>query len=81
MTDNTDSDSSIKYEILPWVYFDVLIDRRTKWGNPFKREEVITKYKEYILTKPELLKHIPLELKDKTLGCHDEPTSYLRDID
>ena len=42
--------------------FDLLIDRRTKWGNPFKiangvtREEVIAKYKEYILNKPELLK-------------------------
>ena len=51
----------------------------SKWANPFAigrngaREEVIAKYKEYILNKPELLRQIPLELKGKTLGCWCKP--------
>jgi hypothetical protein len=51
-----------------------------KWGNPFiigrdgTREEVIQKYREWImLTQPELFSQIPIELKDKRLGCWCEP--------
>ena len=65
-----------------------------KWGNPFEigrdgtREEVIAKYTEYILNKPDLLEQIPLELKDKTLGCfckplacHGDMLAYIADAD
>jgi hypothetical protein len=48
---------------------------QTKWGNPYAkylknygRNKVIKTYREYIINKPELLKLIPIELKNKTLG-------------
>jgi hypothetical protein len=65
--------------------FDVLIDRRTQWGNPFEigkdgtREEVIQKYEEWIKTKPELLAQLPL-LKDKILGCWCSPQACHGDV-
>jgi hypothetical protein len=57
-----------------------------KGGNPFEigrdgtREEVIAKYREYILNKPELLEQIPLELKGKTLGCFCKPKACHGDV-
>lgn len=65
--------------------FDVYIGRPSKWGNPFAvgkdgtREEVIHKYKEYILSKPELLKDLN-ELRDKVLGCWCKPKACHGDI-
>ena len=54
--------------------------KRSKWYNPYHRyikkwgrEKVVEKYREYIMNKPELLKLIPIELKDKTLGCWCKP--------
>lgn len=53
---------------------------KSKWHNPYtvektngkevpgSREKAIRQYKEYILNKPELLRLIPIELKDKVLG-------------
>ena len=44
------------------------------WANPFKigqdgtRDEVIEKYRQYILSKPELLAQLET-LRDKRLGC------------
>lgn len=64
---------------------DIYIGRNSKWGNPFiigkdgSREEVIEKYKNYILNKPELLKDLP-ELKDKVLGCFCKPKACHGDI-
>ena len=67
--------------------YDVLIDRRTKWGNPFvedrhgTREEVIEKYHKWI-TQGEgkrLLKDVH-ELKGKRLGCWCKPLSCHGDI-
>ncbi len=67
--------------------YDVLIDRRTKWGNPFvedrhgTREEVIKKYREWI-TQGEgkhLLKDLH-ELKGKRLGCWCKPFPCHGDI-
>lgn len=66
---------------------------QTKWGNPYAkylkkygRNKVIKLYKEYILNKPELLKLISLELKDKRLGrwckpeaCHGDFLAELAD--
>lgn len=54
--------------------YDVLIDRSTIWGNPFvigpdgTRDQVVEKYREYILSKPELLSRLG-ELQGKVLGC------------
>jgi hypothetical protein len=58
-----------------------------KWGNPFiigrdgTREEVIQKYREWImLTQPELFGQIPIELKDKRLGCWCKPLPCHGDV-
>jgi hypothetical protein len=74
--------------------YDVLIDRSTKWGNPYTnikhkqtlaefivktRKESIEKYKEYILSTPELLNCLP-ELKDKRLGCWCKPLECHGDV-
>lgn len=60
---------------------DVYIGRPSIWGNPFTHkegtlakykcdsvEEAIAKYKEWVLTQPEIMKMIPT-LKGLTLGC------------
>lgn len=65
--------------------YDVYIGRPSKWGNPFTmgkdgtREEVIEKYKEWILTQHELLSQL-IELKDKTLGCWCSPQACHGDV-
>ena len=66
--------------------YDVYIGRPSKWGNPFThikdrftaaefivetRKESIDKYKEWILTQPQLLKDL-YELKDKNSKESDE---------
>jgi hypothetical protein len=57
--------------------FDVRIDRKSKWGNPFvigrdgDRNAVIAKYHQWILTQPNLVAAIG-ELKDKRLGCWND---------
>lgn len=58
--------------------YDVYIGRPSKWGNPFvigkdgTRQEVVRKYREWILTQPQLLNDLH-ELKGKTLGCWCSP--------
>lgn len=60
--------------------YDVLIDRSTKWGNPFSMEYgteaerglVIALYKLWILRQPHLLAALP-ELRGKVLGCWCAP--------
>jgi hypothetical protein len=48
--------------------------RRSKWANPFKigldgtRAEVIAKYRDYLLSRPELMAALP-ELCGKDLAC------------
>lgn len=72
--------------------FDIYIGRGSKWGNPFthksgtkaqyivsSREEAIEKYREYILSKPELLKDLP-ELAGKRLGCFCKPKACHGDV-
>jgi hypothetical protein len=53
---------------------------QSKWGNPYAkylkrlgRDKVIKMYREYIMNEPELMKLIPLELRDKRLGCWCKP--------
>jgi hypothetical protein len=53
--------------------YDVYIGRGSIWGNPYvigklSRSEVIERYREWILGKPELLSRLE-ELRGKRLGC------------
>jgi hypothetical protein len=65
--------------------YDIYIGRPSLWQNPFKigidgtREEVIEKYREYILNKPELMERLN-ELKGKRLGCWCRPQKCHGDI-
>lgn len=69
------------------------IGRPSKWGNPFShkhrtkaqfkvetREEAVNKYREWILTQPQLLRDISKELKDKTLACWCKPLACHGDV-
>jgi hypothetical protein len=74
--------------------YDVYIGRPSKWGNPFTqikekntkaefivstRKKSIEKYREWILSQPELLNDL-YELDDKILGCWCFPKSCHGDI-
>lgn len=65
--------------------YDVYIGRPSKWGNPFaigwdgERDEVISKYREWIKTQPNLLKDIE-QLKGKRLGCFCKPKACHGDV-
>lgn len=65
--------------------YNVYVGRPSKWGNPFEigkdgtREEVIEKYREWILDNSDLLKDIH-ELKGKTLACWCAPKSCHGDV-
>lgn len=59
----------------------VVIDRTTKWGNPFllsnlradgNRVDVINQYRDWIQTQPALLAALP-ELRGKVLVCWCAP--------
>jgi hypothetical protein len=58
--------------------YDIYIGRPSKWGNPFfmgidgTRDEVIQQYREYILSKPELLADVH-HLRGKILACWCKP--------
>jgi len=64
----------------------VYIGRPSKFGNPFEigkdgdREEVIRKYKEWILNQPELVEDAKRELKGKDLVCWCAPLACHGDI-
>ena len=55
------------------------------WANPFAigkdgtREEVMSKYRAYLMAKPELLEKLP-ELKGKVLGCWCAPEACHGDL-
>ncbi len=65
--------------------YDVRIDRKTKWGNPFvlgkdgPREEVIRLYSDWIQDQKHLLDALS-ELKGKRLGCWCSPAACHGDI-
>jgi hypothetical protein len=65
--------------------YDVYIGRPSKWGNPFEigkdgtREEVIEKYREWIIKKPALMNALS-ELKGKVLGCWCSPKACHGDV-
>jgi hypothetical protein len=60
--------------------YTMLIDRTTKWGNPFPmgfdgvnaRRRCIQQHKEWILNQPHLMRALP-ELVGQTLGCWCKP--------
>lgn len=57
----------------------ILIDRTTKWGNPYRigsngtREEVVRKHRELIPQQPGFAAAIRRELAGKILVCHCKP--------
>lgn len=65
--------------------FDVYIGRPSIWGNPFvigidgTREEVIKKYRAWILQNPKLLAELHT-LKGKVLGCYCAPLPCHGDV-
>ena len=65
--------------------YDIYIGRPSKWGNPFKigrdgtREEVLEKYRKYLLSNKQLLRDV-FVLKGKTLGCWCKPKGCHGDI-
>ncbi len=65
--------------------YDVYIGRGSIWGNPFvigkdgSRDEVIEKYRSYILNKPELIAKLDT-LKGKVLGCWCKPQRCHGDV-
>ncbi len=74
--------------------YDVYIGRGSKWGCPYtiitnrptlaieivgSKEEALSKYKEYVLSSPELMTSLD-ELEGKTLGCFCKPEKCHGDI-
>lgn len=66
----------------------VLVDRRTKWGNPYKmnrpfdaecRAACIAAYRAWIARQPELLDALP-ELRGKDLVCWCAPLPCHADV-
>ena len=65
--------------------YDVYIGRPSPWGNPFvigrdgTRAEVVAKYRDWILSQPELLAQLPT-LRGRTLGCWCAPQACHGDV-
>lgn len=65
--------------------YDVYIGRPSPWGNPFKigrdgdRDEVIAKYRAWIVQQPALMARLP-ELRGKVLGCWCSPDACHGDV-
>lgn len=60
----------------------VYIGRPSRWGNPFKngtREEIIKKYKQYIISRKDLMVDLP-KLDGEVLGCYCKPKPCHGDI-
>jgi len=64
----------------------VFIGRGSKYGNPFiigrdgNRAEVITKFRNWLASKPELIEAARLELRGKNLMCFCSPLPCHGDI-
>ena len=71
----------------------VYVGRPSRWGNPFShrsgtkaefrvatREEALDRYREWVLSQPELVAAIRRELRGKVLGCHCKPKPCHADI-
>lgn len=67
--------------------YDVLIDRTTPWGNPYRigrdgtRDEVIAKYRaDERFRSPSFIALVRRELRGKTLGCWCSPKPCHGDV-
>jgi hypothetical protein len=66
--------------------FDVYIGRPGPWGNPFilgrdgDRQQVIEKYRAWLLAQPELVARAQRELVGKVLGCWCAPLTCHGDV-
>lgn len=66
--------------------YDVRIDRQTAWGNPFiigkdgDRDQVIAKYREWIMSNPHMVENAKRLLRGKTLGCWCAPKACHGDV-
>lgn len=69
--------------------YDVLIDRRTKWGNPFplprgasvaERAAVLERYRQWLMNQPRLVAAARRELRGKVLGCWCKPQACHGDV-
>ena len=64
----------------------VYIGRPTKWGNPFRigrdgtREEVIVKYRVWLLAQPDLIAACKRELHGRVLVCWCKPKACHGDV-
>jgi len=64
----------------------VFVGRPSKWGNPFKaryesqREWAIKQFREWVLSKPELVEAIKKELRGKDLVCYCKPKNCHADV-
>lgn len=64
----------------------VYIGRPSKWGNPFvigkdgSREEVIAKYRLWLLARPEVVAAAKSELRGKNLVCFCAPLACHGDV-
>jgi hypothetical protein len=74
--------------------YDVLVDRTTRWGNPFTHEaskktraqvvvptrgEAIARYEEWLRAQPDLMAELPT-LRGKVLGCWCSPLPCHADV-
>lgn len=77
-----------KTEVVNLIHeeYDIYIGRGGRYGNPFhigrhgNREEVIRKYREWIVEKPDLMEKAKVELKGKRLGCFCAPLACHGDV-
>lgn len=52
--------------------YDVLCDRTTKWGNPYRGPRAIAKFRRYLARRPDLARSLHT-LRGKRLGCWCAP--------
>ncbi len=70
----------------PPEQFDVYIGRPSPYGNPFiigrhgNRNQVVSKYRRWLLAQPELVRQVKRELAGKRLGCFCAPYSCHGDV-
>jgi uncharacterized protein DUF4326 len=70
--------------------YDVYIGRPSIWGNPFKvgvmfsgaysRADAIRLYKDWLLSRPDLVQRAKRELRGKVLGCWCAPLPCHGDV-
>ena len=66
--------------------YDVYVGRPSPYGNPFalvkdsNRDEVIAKYRAWLLGQPDLVARVKVELRGKVLACWCTPKSCHADV-